>query len=276
MNGQAGDGMAKLTQSDALCKLVLLHAVLWPHVANPGQGLMALPRLSAGKRLWVDGVRCWCRSGRSRSSSYPSSPHRDLVPISPTLGSPTPSARPSTEAPHTTSPCPLPEALGTRASSGDVSERSGKEATSYRHRGSFVRASAPASQRASAEERAARMASSSFDLDAYISNYTGYTRLRRLAFIASKDSSLRIDALRIALDEVRAEPAACMRRLCIARLCAVPARGVCARACPTRRRVRAPRLLSSRSRPGDDDDEHGAVRGAHQPSDRGRRAVRAR
>ncbi len=74
------------------------------------------------------------------------------------------------------------------------------------------------------------MASSSFDLDAYISNYTGYTRLRRLAFIASKDSSLRTDALRLALDEVRVAPAACMwAPVCRAPVHRAPARGACAR-----------------------------------------------
>ena len=92
------------------------------------------------------------------------------------------------------------------------------------------------------------MASSSFDLDAYISNYTGYTRLRRLAFIASKDSSLRIDALRLALDEVRAVPATCMRRLRTARLCAVPARGACAW-CLRPRAPHTPARTSTAERP---------------------------
>ena len=45
--------------------------------------------------------------------------------------------------------------------------------------------------------------SSSFDLDAYIANYTGYTRLKRLSFIAQKDEALKREALRIAVDEVK-------------------------------------------------------------------------
>ena len=43
----------------------------------------------------------------------------------------------------------------------------------------------------------------SLDLEAYIGNYVGFTRLRRLLFIAQQDEHLRRDALRLALDEVK-------------------------------------------------------------------------
>ena len=44
---------------------------------------------------------------------------------------------------------------------------------------------------------------SSLDLEAYIGNYTGFTRLRRLHFIAQQDEHLRRDALRLAHDEIK-------------------------------------------------------------------------
>ena len=44
---------------------------------------------------------------------------------------------------------------------------------------------------------------SSFDIESYIANYSGFTRLKRLQFIATTEASLKLDALRIALEEVR-------------------------------------------------------------------------
>jgi len=41
------------------------------------------------------------------------------------------------------------------------------------------------------------------DLDSYIANYSGYTRLKRLSFIAEHQESLRHEALRLALEEVK-------------------------------------------------------------------------
>jgi len=41
------------------------------------------------------------------------------------------------------------------------------------------------------------------DLEAYIGNYVGFTRLKRLHFIASHNDKLRPDALRLARDEVK-------------------------------------------------------------------------
>jgi len=45
--------------------------------------------------------------------------------------------------------------------------------------------------------------SASLDLDAYIANYSGYTRLKRLSFIAQHDETLKREALRMAIDEVK-------------------------------------------------------------------------
>ena len=44
---------------------------------------------------------------------------------------------------------------------------------------------------------------SNFDVEAYIGNYQGYTRLKRMAFIAGQNSTLKPDVLRAAIDEVR-------------------------------------------------------------------------
>merc|ERR1719163_2128840 len=44
---------------------------------------------------------------------------------------------------------------------------------------------------------------SSFDVEAYISNYQGYTRLKRMGFIAGQNSTLKPDVLRTAIDEVK-------------------------------------------------------------------------
>ncbi len=44
---------------------------------------------------------------------------------------------------------------------------------------------------------------SNFDVEAYISNYQGFTRLKRMAFIASQNATLKPDVLRAAIDEVR-------------------------------------------------------------------------
>ncbi|KAL1498555.1 hypothetical protein AB1Y20_013874 [Prymnesium parvum] len=43
----------------------------------------------------------------------------------------------------------------------------------------------------------------SLDVETYISNYSGVTRLKRLAFIAAKSTALKADALRMALEEVK-------------------------------------------------------------------------
>jgi len=47
------------------------------------------------------------------------------------------------------------------------------------------------------------VSNSSFDVEAYIGNYQGFTRLKRMAFIASQNSTLKPDVLRVAIDEVR-------------------------------------------------------------------------
>ena len=47
------------------------------------------------------------------------------------------------------------------------------------------------------------VSNSSFDVEAYIGNYQGFTRLKRMAFIASHNSTLKPDVLRVAIDEVR-------------------------------------------------------------------------
>ena len=56
-------------------------------------------------------------------------------------------------------------------------------------------------------ERALAMATSSaastMDLESYLTNYTGVTRLKRLAFIASASPALKAEALRLAVDEVK-------------------------------------------------------------------------
>jgi len=49
----------------------------------------------------------------------------------------------------------------------------------------------------------AEAAVSTLDVESYISNYTGVTRLKRLAFIAANSPTLKAEALRIALDEVK-------------------------------------------------------------------------
>ena len=41
------------------------------------------------------------------------------------------------------------------------------------------------------------------DLESYLTNYTGVTRLKRLAFIASASPALKAEALRLAVDEVK-------------------------------------------------------------------------
>jgi COP9 signalosome complex subunit 1 len=46
-------------------------------------------------------------------------------------------------------------------------------------------------------------AAPSLDVETYIANYTGVTRLKRLAFIAANGPTLKADALRLALDEVK-------------------------------------------------------------------------
>ena len=42
-----------------------------------------------------------------------------------------------------------------------------------------------------------------FDLEAYINKYTGHTKIVRLIFIAEKSESLRNDAYKLALDEIK-------------------------------------------------------------------------
>uniref|UniRef100_A0A7S4BL18 PCI domain-containing protein n=1 Tax=Chrysotila carterae TaxID=13221 RepID=A0A7S4BL18_CHRCT len=44
---------------------------------------------------------------------------------------------------------------------------------------------------------------STLDVEAYISHYSGYTRLKRLQFIAQQDAGLRSEALRLAFEEVK-------------------------------------------------------------------------
>ena len=44
---------------------------------------------------------------------------------------------------------------------------------------------------------------SNFDVEAYIGNYQGFTRLKRMSHIASQNSTLKPDVLRAAIDEVR-------------------------------------------------------------------------
>lgn len=46
----------------------------------------------------------------------------------------------------------------------------------------------------------------SFDVEAYVSNYRGVTRLKRMAFIAHQNTTLKPDVLRAAIDEVRKTP----------------------------------------------------------------------
>ncbi len=46
-------------------------------------------------------------------------------------------------------------------------------------------------------------AASTMDLESYLTNYTGVTRLKRLAFIASASPALKAEALRLAVDEVK-------------------------------------------------------------------------
>jgi len=58
----------------------------------------------------------------------------------------------------------------------------------------------PASSASSAGEVDA---GGSFDIEAYLSNYTGVTRIRRLAFIASVSPARKQDALRLAVNEVK-------------------------------------------------------------------------
>jgi COP9 signalosome complex subunit 1 len=45
--------------------------------------------------------------------------------------------------------------------------------------------------------------SSKFDLESYISNYTGYTKIKRLLFIATKSPELQRDAITLALKEIQ-------------------------------------------------------------------------
>ena len=44
---------------------------------------------------------------------------------------------------------------------------------------------------------------SNFDVEAYINNYQGYTRLKRMHFISQQNTTLKPDVLRAAIDEVR-------------------------------------------------------------------------
>ena len=48
-----------------------------------------------------------------------------------------------------------------------------------------------------------------FDLEAYINKYTGHTKIVRLIFIAEKSESLRNDAYKLALDEIKHTSNAC-------------------------------------------------------------------
>jgi len=54
-----------------------------------------------------------------------------------------------------------------------------------------------------AASEAAPEAVCTLDVETYITNYTGVTRLKRLAFIAANSPSLKAEALRTALDEVK-------------------------------------------------------------------------
>jgi len=46
-------------------------------------------------------------------------------------------------------------------------------------------------------------AASTLDLDTYIANYSGHTRLKRLQFIANSDPALRSEALRLAVEQAK-------------------------------------------------------------------------
>lgn len=45
--------------------------------------------------------------------------------------------------------------------------------------------------------------SSKFDLETYISNYSGYTKIKRLLFIATKSPELKKEAIKLALTEIQ-------------------------------------------------------------------------
>ena len=64
-------------------------------------------------------------------------------------------------------------------------------------------AGAPVLPMASAAVSEAVTSQSTLDVEAYASNYTGFTRLKRLWFIGANSTSLKQDALRMALDEVK-------------------------------------------------------------------------
>lgn len=44
---------------------------------------------------------------------------------------------------------------------------------------------------------------SSFELSSYISNYSGHTKIKRLLFIAQQNDTLRVQSLKLAIDELK-------------------------------------------------------------------------
>ena len=44
---------------------------------------------------------------------------------------------------------------------------------------------------------------SGFDVEVYIGNYQGFTRVKRMGFISGQNSALKADVLRTAIDEVK-------------------------------------------------------------------------
>ena len=66
-------------------------------------------------------------------------------------------------------------------------------------------------------------ATSTLDLDTYIANYSGHTRLKRLKFIAEHEPALRAEALRIAIEQAKqGMNTSIYLELCAAEGCLVP------------------------------------------------------